>query len=157
MRPEIRGCINIYRNEDFLVLAPLLGSSLNFDLLNWYPTDLSHEEMGRLAFEGLDESYKYTKRSSNEEVLFESNYNDWVRFTKEKFKYKSDRAMFTNMCSCLIARKDFEIEIRIPVHKKMKTWYGLLESKKIPHNLDFFEFGSEIRHLIDRAYAEEFS
>ncbi|MDR1744967.1 MAG: CdiI family contact-dependent growth inhibition immunity protein [Planctomycetota bacterium] len=157
MFPEINSCVSVKRNEDFLVLASLSGACAIFDLAHWHPTDLSNELLGSLACRALDKSYQYTKKLRIDGMPMESNYDEWVRLTKQKFNYKNDRKMFNNMCSCSIIRKKSEIIITIPIHKKLKAWIGVLERKTISDSLRFEEFGSEIRDSIDRAYAEEFS
>ncbi len=157
MFPDINPCVSVKRNEDFLVLAPLSGARIVFDLAHWHPTDLSNEQLGSLAYRTLDKSYQYTKKLRVDGIFTESNYDEWVKLTKQKFNYKNDRKMFNNMCDCSIIRKNSEIVIDILIHKKLKAWIGILERKTISDSLSSEEFGSEIRDSIDRAYAEEFS
>jgi hypothetical protein len=157
MHPDIRSHVVIYRNEDFLSLAPLAGIVNIFDLANWHPTDMPNEEMGRLVFEALNKSYEYAKRKHDDGMAIRKNYDDWIRSTKKEFKYKTDRAMFTNMCSCLVSKKLSDIKIEILIHEKLKTWNGCLETKTVSANLNFMELGLEIRDSIGRAYAEEFA
>ncbi|MBV7307038.1 contact-dependent growth inhibition system immunity protein [Xanthomonas vasicola] len=81
-------------------------------------------------------------------------YNEWVTNTLERYGYKSKRALFSNLKSCSIEKKDGRIKFCPSHHEKLEFWSGkdIAESDHVTVNStnDYSEIGSALRLAFSR-------
>lgn len=87
--------------------------------------DVSDEQLGRSILKALSAS----RFLSPDEIgsffdlnVIEKNYEDWVQFLIDKFKYKSRKSLFKEMKHCLIDQVDGFITIKPTNHEKLEAW-----------------------------------
>lgn len=152
---DIEGYISIYRSKDFITIAPIAISTKIYDLENWYPIDISELEIGRIALEAFDESRRYILARLDNDIVMQTNHDEWVEATKKKFGYKTNRAMYSKMSNCSACRKQGKINITVGVHKKLRLWFGILETYIIEDTNDPNVLGHHLRVAMERGFSVE--
>lgn len=152
-------------NEEFLLIETCSGyRMIKADPRGkqlYFPPDVDHQVLGLALLEVLSASriIHPLKRSEEDLELFdwkknEVRYKAWIESVKEKYRYKTNKAMFKNMASCHITRRQGTIEIVPTFHDRLQSWSGTGIEKSdhviIPSDSDPAAIGAALKLAFSR-------
>ena len=123
------GCMS---NEDFILIETYSGLGLvKKDYMfpaAIFELDVDNEKLGISILQALNQSR--TIHNATERAEFfnleksKQEYEEWVKMLRDKFQYKSKKALLNNMKICNIWLNNGQIEIKPTKHIKLEAWDG---------------------------------
>ena len=146
-------------NGDFIGIESYSGYALMAadpeapeHLLN---VDTPDEVVGAAIVEALENSRALSlEEARNIKLKLQENYKAWIQRIMEKYGYKTKRALFKNMKSCGILRREDLIIIKPSNHEKLEGWSGdgisTEDYVRIPADSSLSEIGAALRLGFER-------
>ena len=152
---------NAFWNEDFYSIKTYSG----LGLIGSDPSGAQHllaaeatdDKLGAALLDALSKSRELTLDEYGEFFNYEKReieYGKWVALMKEKYAYKTKKALFRVMRSCAVTLDGEMLEIDPSRHEQLEAWSGtgIKESDKviIPSNSSEAEIGAALRLAFSR-------
>ena len=125
-------CAGCMSNEDFILIITRSGLGMvqddNLFPIYIFEPEIDDETLGKSLLQALNNSRTISDATERAEFFnlekSKQQYEEWVKMLREKFQYKSRKALFKNMKNCHIWLNNGQIEIEPTKHVKLEAWDG---------------------------------
>lgn len=152
---------SVLMNDGFISVETYSGRGLMAKdprgVCDFLPLDAPNELLGDSLARALEGSRwismdEYASYFDHEKLKREAD--EWLAFVKERFGYKTKKAVFTGMANCSVRETSGVITIKPTRHEKLEAWSGqsIPESDHVvlPAGLGVEELGAGVRLALSR-------